>query len=65
MSDLEKVYNANALILSFEKCKKNTSWKESIQKYEANLLLNTYNLQQSIINKTHKQIPPLDRKSVV
>ena len=30
MSDLEKVYNANALILSFEKCKKNTSWKESI-----------------------------------
>lgn len=45
MSDLEKVYNANALILSFEKCKKNTSWKESIQKYEANLLLNTYNLQ--------------------
>lgn len=60
MSDLEKVYNANALILSFEKCKKNTSWKESIQKYEANLLLNTYNLQQSIINKTHKQIPPFE-----
>ena len=60
MSDLEKVYNANNLILAFDKCKKNTSWKESVQKYEANLLLNTYNLQQSIKNGTHKQIPPFE-----
>lgn len=60
MSDLEKVYNANVLIQAFKNCKKNVSWKESVQKYEANLLLNTYNLQQSLINGTHKQKPAFE-----
>lgn len=60
VSDLEKVYNANVLIQAFKNCKKNVSWKESVQKYEANLLLNTYNLQQSLINGTHKQKPAFE-----
>lgn len=57
MGDLEIVYNANSLISAFNKCKKNTSWKEAVQKYESNLLLNTYNQQQSLKNGTYKQKP--------
>lgn len=57
MGDLEIVYNANSLIGAFNKCKKNTSWKEAVQKYESNLLLNTYNQQQSLKNGTYKQKP--------
>lgn len=57
-NDLEKVYNANALIRAFNQCKKGTIWKESVQNYEANLLLNTYHKQQEIATLTHKQKPP-------
>lgn len=57
MKDLEKVYNANSLITAFKKCKKNTSWKEPVQRYEANLLLNTYRLQQSLVSGTYQQGP--------
>ncbi len=57
MGDLEIVYDANSLISAFNKCKKNTSWKEAVQKYESNLLLNTYNQQQSLKNGTYKQKP--------
>lgn len=56
--DLEKVYNANSLIRAFKQCKKGTAWKESVQTYEANLLLNTYHKQQEIATLTHKQKPP-------
>ncbi len=56
--DLEKVYNANSLIRAFKLCKKGTAWKESVQSYEANLLLNTYHKQQEIATLTHKQKPP-------
>lgn len=57
MGDLDIVYDANSLINAFNKCKKNTSWKEAVQKYESNLLLNTYNQQQSLKNGTYKQKP--------
>jgi len=58
--DFEKVYNANSLIASFRKCSKGTIWKESVQRYEANLLLNTYDLQQQLKTKTYKQKPPYE-----
>lgn len=57
MEDLEKVYNANSLIAAFKKCKSGTGWKEPVQRYEANLLLNTYRLQQAIKTLKYKQGP--------
>lgn len=57
MEDLEQVYNANSLIRAFRKCKKNTSWKESVQRYEANLLMNTYHTRQKIKELSYVQGP--------
>lgn len=39
---LEQVADANALIDAFYKSKQGVSWKASVQKYELNLLKNTY-----------------------
>ncbi len=57
MEDFEKVYNANSLIGAFKKSKSGTGWKEPVQRYEANLLLNTYHLQQDLKALTYKQGP--------
>ena len=57
MEDFEKVYNANSLISAFRKSKSGTDWKEPVQRYEANLLLNTYHLQQDIKALNCKQGP--------
>lgn len=57
MEDLEKVYNANALITAFRKCKKNTAWKESVQRYEANLLINILHSQRKIKELDYAQAP--------
>ena len=40
MKNMESVYDANSLIDAFNKSKKGTAWKESVQRYEANLLRN-------------------------
>ena len=45
---LEDIYNANALFGGFMKSRQGVDWKESVQKYEANLLLN--------ILHTHKEL---------
>lgn len=53
----EKLLDLNNLYKAFLNCKKNVSWKYSVQKYEANLLLNLVNLKNSLINNTYKQKP--------
>lgn len=57
-NDLEKVYNANSLIAAFRKCRKGTIWKQTVQQYESNLLINTYHKQQEIKTLTYKQGRP-------
>lgn len=47
MNDMESVYDANSLLDAFNKSKKGTAWKESVQRYEMNLLRN--------INQTQKE----------
>lgn len=51
---LQDVSDANALIKNFQKCKKGVTWKESVQKYEIDLLKNTYYTQQKLNNGTYK-----------
>ena len=48
MKDMRSIYDANSLIDAFNKSKKGTAWKESVQRYEANLLRN--------VNKTQKEL---------
>lgn len=36
MNDMESVYDANSLLDAFNKSKKGTAWKESVQRYEMN-----------------------------
>lgn len=55
--DMELLSDANSLIEAFNNTKKESIWKESVQKYEANLLRNTYALRQEIRNGTYKQKP--------
>lgn len=51
---LHDVSNANALIRNFHKCKKGVTWKESVQKYEIDLLKNTYYTQKKLDSGTYK-----------
>ena len=59
---LESIANANILYNSFSKCKKDTSWKGSVQKYEMNELSNTRELQKNIRNNTYIQRPMVEFK---
>ncbi len=54
---LNQISDANALIDAFEQSKKGSIWKESVQRYEINLLRNTYQTQKAIREKTYKQKP--------
>lgn len=51
---LEQVADANALIDAFYKSKQGVSWKASVQKYELNLLKNTYKTRQRLLSGTYK-----------
>ena len=55
MKEMESVYDANALLDLFRKCKKRTAWKESVQRYEMNLLRNVRQTQKELIEGTYKQ----------
>lgn len=52
---INKISNANVLINSFYEAKKNSSWKNSVQQYEANLLKNIRKTQLELRDKTYKQ----------
>ena len=54
---LERIYNANSLYNGFMKSKEGVQWKESVQKYETNLLLNIYTTQKELKNGTYKTKP--------
>lgn len=53
----DKLIDLNNLYTSFKKCKKQTYWKCSVQRYESNLLFNLLELRNSLINGTYVQKP--------
>ena len=53
--NIELLSDANSLIKAFNLSKKESIWKESVQKYEINLLKNTYELRNSLRDGTYKQ----------
>lgn len=53
--EMKVLSDANQLIEAFNRTKKESIWKESVQKYEANLLRNTYLLKTSLRDGTYKQ----------
>lgn len=54
---LNRISNANVLMDSFYKSRKNSIWKNSVQQYEANLLKNIRQTQIELREKTYKQSP--------
>lgn len=54
---MKDVYNANSLYNGYLKAKEGVEWKESTQRYEANLLLNILNTQKALKSKTYKARP--------
>lgn len=55
MNDMESVYDANSLLDAFNKSKKGTAWKESVQRYEMNLLRNINQTQKELKDGTYEQ----------
>lgn len=53
--NIEILSDANALIQAFNLTKKESIWKESVQRYEMNLLRNTYQLRNDLRNGKYKQ----------
>ena len=51
----DKLIDLNNLYASFKKCKKQTYWKCSVQRYESNLLFNLLELRNSLISGTYIQ----------
>lgn len=52
--DFSTVYDINNLIEAFNKCKKDSIWKESVQRYEMNLLKNIYQVHNELMSGTYK-----------
>ena len=48
--NFDNVANADNLVSAFKQAKKGVSWKESIQRYEANLLTNILETKQKLLN---------------
>lgn len=57
MSEMESIYDANALVDAFKKAKKGVSWKESVQRYEMNLLRNVNKTQKELRDGTYEELP--------
>lgn len=57
MTDFEKLCDLDNLYDSFQKCKKGTDWKASVQYYESNLIRNINLLRKSLIDGTYRQKP--------
>ena len=54
---LEDIYNANALFDGFMKSRQGVEWKESVQKYEANLLLNILHTRKDLMTDSYAPRP--------
>lgn len=59
---LEKIYDANSLFRAFLLAKQGTDWKSTVQRYEANLLLNILNTQREIKKWQYKPKPMYEFK---
>lgn len=58
MGDLfNRLLDLNNLYESFMNCKDGVDWKESVQRYEANVLSNIYILKKSLETETYRQKP--------
>lgn len=57
MTDLEKVSDLDNLLKAFYKSRTDVEWKNSVQTFEQNLLLNLMDIQSSLLNGTYKQGP--------
>ena len=60
--DLETICNANALYSAFMKAKKDVHWKESVQRYEMDILSNIYKTQTAIRTGTYRTKPMVEFK---
>lgn len=60
MSQFEQIYDANTLIEAFQRCRKGVNWKASVQRYAANLLVNTYYIQQKLKSKQYEMSEPFE-----
>ena len=56
-SSLNMLCDANLYLDAFNKCKKGSIWKNSVQRYEMNLLKNIDNQITAIENGTYEQLP--------
>lgn len=52
---IRKAADANSLINAFNKAKRETGWKESVQRFEASLLLNVCRLQRELLDGSYSQ----------
>ena len=51
----ETITSPESLYNSFYECSRNSRWKESVQKYEANILLNTFRLSNKLRNNIYHE----------
>lgn len=51
---MKEIYNANNLTNAFYKAKRGTDWKQSVQRYEINLLFNLLETRERLINNKYK-----------
>lgn len=56
-SSLNILCDANSYIDAFNKCKKGSIWKESVQRYEMNLLRNINRQIEAVKSGTYQQLP--------
>lgn len=57
---MKDITNANKLVEAFNKSKRGVTWKESVQRYELNLLDNIRNTQRKLLNGTYNPKPMLE-----
>ena len=55
MTDFEKLCDLDNLYDSFQKCKKGTDWKSSVQYYEADIIRNITKARKELLSGTYRQ----------
>lgn len=55
MSGYDNLLDAEEYVSAFNRCKKGCIWKESVQRYELNLLKNIYSYTDALENGTYQQ----------
>ena len=58
--DLEKICNADNLMAAFNKAKRGTDWKESVQRYALDILANIHRTQKAIRSGKYKAKPMVE-----